>query len=202
MTSISVTIPATDRRAFVPVLTIAASTFAVVTTEMLPVGLMAAIASELGTSVGTAGLMISLPAILAAFFAPVVIILAGNIDRRRILAGLLGLLVLANLASALAPSIGLLLAARVTVGLCIGGIWAIAGSLAPRLVPEQSIGPATALIFGGVAAASVLGVPVGTMMGDFLGWRTAFGAMAGFSAAALALNLWALRPHAFPGARR
>ncbi len=168
------------------------STFSVVTTEMLPVGLMTAIAMELETSVGTAGLMLSVPAILAALFAPFVILVAGSIDRRRILAGLLVLLVAANIASALAPSIGWLLAARVVVGFCMGGIWAIAGGLAPRLVPTHSVGTATAIIFGGVAAASVLGVPVGAVIGDIAGWRSAFGAMALFSLFVLVLNLVAL----------
>lgn len=168
------------------------STFSVVTTEMLPVGLMTPIADTLQTSVGTAGLTISVPAILAALFAPIVVLAAGGIDRRRILAGLLLLLTIANLTSAVAPTIGWLLAARVLVGFCMGGIWAIAGGLAPRLVPDRSIGLATAIIFGGVAAASVLGVPIGAVIGDLAGWRMAFGAMAIFSALVLAINLWAL----------
>ncbi len=168
------------------------ATFSVVTTEMLPVGLMTPIAEALGTSVGAAGLTISVPAILAALFAPITVLAAGGIDRRRILAGLLALLTIANLLSAVAPTIGWLLAARVIVGFCMGGIWAIAGGLAPRLVPERSIGLATAIIFGGVSAASVLGVPIGAIIGDFLGWRMAFGAMTVFSALVLALNLWTL----------
>lgn len=171
---------------------VALSTFAVVTTEMLPVGLMTPIAQALQTSIGSAGLMISVPAILAALFSPIVIVAAGGIDRRRILTGLLLLLTVANIASALSSSISSLLAARVIVGFCMGGIWAIAGGLGPRLVPERSIGMATAIIFGGVSAASVLGVPVGALIGDFAGWRWAFGAMAVFSALVLILNLWTL----------
>ncbi|MGG6372464.1 MFS transporter, partial [Stenotrophomonas muris] len=96
------------------------ATFSVVTTEMLPVGLLTPIADSLGASEGTAGLMISLPALLAALFAPMVVVLAGGVDRRRILCGLLGLLLVANIASALAPGIAWLLAARVLVGLCMG----------------------------------------------------------------------------------
>lgn len=165
------------------------ATFSVVTTEMLPVGLLTPIAEDLGASTGTAGLMISLPALLAALFAPLVVIAAGGIDRRRILCALLGLLLVANLASALAPGIGWLLAARVLVGFCMGGIWAIAGGLAARLVPAQRIGLATSIIFGGVAAASVLGVPLGALIGDALGWRSAFVAMALFSAAVMLLHL-------------
>ncbi len=165
------------------------ATFSVVTTEMLPVGLLTPIADSLGASEGTAGLMISLPALLAALFAPLVVVVAGGIDRRRILCGLLGLLLVANIASALAPGIAWLLAARVLVGLCMGGIWAIAGGLAARLVPAQRIGLATSIIFGGVAAASVLGVPLGALIGDALGWRCAFAAMTLFSAAVLLLHV-------------
>lgn len=165
------------------------ATFSVVTTEMLPVGLLTPIAEDLGASTGTAGLMISLPALLAAVFAPLVVIAAGGIDRRRILCALLALLLVANLASALAPGIGWLLAARVLVGFCMGGIWAIAGGLAARLVPAHRTGMATSIIFGGVAAASVLGVPLGALIGDALGWRSAFVAMALFSAAVMLLHL-------------
>ncbi|MGO1164891.1 MFS transporter [Brucella sp. C7-11G] len=168
------------------------TTFTVVTTEMLPVGLLTSIARTLEISVGNAGLIISVPAFLAAFFAPFVIIMGGDIDRRHILAGLLILLTAANIASAIAPSFYLLLAARVAVGFCMGGIWAVAGGLAPRLVPTQSIGTATAIIFGGVAAASVMGVPVGALIGDAAGWRWAFGVMAGFSAIVLGLSLFVL----------
>lgn len=166
------------------------ATFSVVTTEMLPVGLLTPVAEDLGASTGTAGLMISLPALLAAVFAPLVVIAAGGIDRRRILCALLGLLLVANLASALAPGIGWLLAARVLVGFCMGGIWAIAGGLAARLVPAQRIGLATSIIFGGVAAASVLGVPLGVLIEDAWGWRSAFIAMALFSAAVMLLHVW------------
>ncbi|WP_353175682.1 MFS transporter [Delftia acidovorans] len=177
------------RRPWLAVSAVGLATFSVVTTEMLPVGLLTSIAGSLGTSMGRAGLMISLPALLAALFAPLVVMAAGGMDRRRILCGLLALLVLANLASALAPSLIWLLAARVLVGFCMGGIWAIAGGLAARLVPQASMGLATSIIFGGVAAASVLGVPLGALIGDFAGWRWAFGGMAGFSALVLALHV-------------
>lgn len=170
------------------VIAVGLATFSVVTTEMLPVGLLTSIAGTLETSTGTAGLMISLPALLAAFFAPLVLIAAGNLDRRKILCGLLALLVVANIASALAPSMAWMLASRVLVGFCMGGIWAIAGGLAARLAPVQSIGLATSIIFGGVAAASVLGVPLGALIGDFAGWRWAFGSMAILSALVLVIH--------------
>lgn len=96
---------------------------------------------------------------------------------------------MANIASALAPNLTLMLVARILVGFCMGGIWAIAGGLASRLVPENTISLATSIIFGGVAAASVLGVPLGTFIGDIFGWRWAFGIMAIFSTLVLVFHL-------------
>lgn len=188
-TSSSIPMNRAAQHLWLAVAAVGLATFSVVTTEMLPVGLLNPIADTLHTSTGTAGLMISLPALLAALFAPLVVIVSGGIDRRRILCGLLTLLVIANIASALAPNIGWMLAARVLVGFCMGGIWAIAGGLAARLVPEHAIGLATSIIFGGVAAASVLGVPFGALLGDIVGWRWAFGGMAMFSGLVLMLHL-------------
>lgn len=177
------------RHPWLAVSAVGLSTFAVVTTEMLPVGLLTPIADALGISAGDAGWLISLPALLAAVSAPLLVIAAGTLDRRLILRALLALLVVANLASALAPGIGSMLAARALVGLCMGGVWAIAGGLAARLVAAHRVGLATSIIFGGVAAASVLGVPLGTMIGEALGWRAVFFAMSAFSALVLLLHL-------------
>ncbi|MEQ9917566.1 MFS transporter [Pectobacterium aroidearum] len=188
-TSSSISMKGPAQHLWLAVVAVGLATFSVVTTEMLPVGLLNPIADTLNTSTGTAGLMISLPALLAALFAPLVVIVSGGTDRRRILCGLLTLLVIANIASALAQNIGWMLAARMLVGFCMGGIWAIAGGLATRLVPEHAIGLATSIIFGGVAAASVLGVPFGALIGDVVGWRWAFGGMAIFSGLVLMLHL-------------
>ncbi|MFE0047431.1 MFS transporter [Streptomyces albireticuli] len=175
------------------VVAVAAGTFSVVTTEMLPVGLLTPIGEDLGVSAGTAGLTMTVPGLVAAVAAPVVTRLAGRLDRRWVLVGLMGLLTAANLLSAAATGIGVLVALRVLVGVCIGGVWAIAAGLAVRLVPERQVGPATSLIFSGIAVASVLGVPAGTMAGAAGGWRTAFLAM-GAVALAVTAALAALLP--------
>lgn len=170
-------------RAWLGIAAVGLATFSVVTTEMLPVGLLLPITRDLGVSVGEGGFMLFVPAVLAALFAPLVVIGAKGADRRWLLCGLLAVLMGANLASALAPSMPWFLGARVLVGFCIGGIWAIAGGLAGRIVPPEAVGRATAIIFGGVAVASVLGVPLGALIGEWAGWRAAFGAMAALSAA-------------------
>ncbi|MGW1373384.1 MFS transporter [Streptomyces sp. NPDC002446] len=171
---------------------LAAATFTVVTSEMLPVGLLTPIGRELHVSDGTAGLTLTVTGLVAAVAAPVLTLLAGRRDRRVVLAALMGTLAAANLLAAYAPNAGVLLAARVLVGLGMGGVWAIAAGLAVRLVPGRRVAWATSLIFSGVAAASVLGVPAGTFLGELGGWRTAFVAMAvvcGAVAVALALLL-------------
>ncbi len=167
------------------------STFTVVTAEMLPVGLLTPIVSTLNASIGRAGLLISLPALFAALFAPLVVLGARRTDRRSLLVGFL-LLIAANLLAAAATSLALLFAARILLGFCIGGIWAIAGGLAERLVPPASVGLALSVIFGGVAAASVFGVPLGVFLGEALGWRMAFLAVAVLAALALLLLLCVL----------
>ncbi|MBP6115411.1 MAG: MFS transporter [Neisseriaceae bacterium] len=185
--------PMPIRNQWSAVAAITLATFIVITTEMLPIGLLSPIAQTFAASIGTTGLSVSLPAILGGLFAPIVLLLAGRLDRQRLLSGLLLLLTIANLASAWAPNLPLLLAARVLVGFAIGGIWSIAGGVATRLVVPDKVGLATAIIVGGVAAASVFGVPIGTSIGDALGWRQAFMVMA-----ALSLVVWLLNQRLVP----
>ncbi|MET9758025.1 MFS transporter [Streptomyces sp. NPDC006372] len=179
------------------VLALAAATFSVVTTEMLPVGLLTSLGTGLHVSAGTAGLAVTLPGLVAAASAPLLPVAVRRADRRTVLCALLLLLAAANLLSALAPHITVLLLARALVGVCIGGVWAIAAGLGTRLMPPDRAGRATALIFSGIAVASVLGVPAGTFLGSLAGWRWAFAALAGLAVAvtgALALALPPLPP--------
>ncbi|MEV7424287.1 MFS transporter [Streptomyces sp. NPDC091212] len=183
-----------ERGALAPaVLALAAATFTVVTTEMLPVGLLTALGDGLRLSDGTAGLTVTLPGVVAALAALVLPVAVRGADRRSVLGALLALLAGANLLAALAPTFGLLLAARSLVGVCIGGVWAVAAGLGVRLVRGEQAGRATAVIFSGIALASVLGVPAGTLMGALAGWRWAFAALAGLALAVAAL-LAALLP--------
>ncbi|MFG3113234.1 MFS transporter [Streptomyces sp. NPDC048197] len=172
---------------------LAAATFTVVTSEMLPVGLLSPIGRELRVSDGTAGLTLTVTGLVAAVAAPVLTLLVGRRDRRAVLAALMATLTAANLLAAYAPNIGVLLVARVLVGLGMGGVWAIAAGLAVRLVPAHRVAAATSLVFSGVAAASVLGVPAGTSLGELGGWRAAFVGMAAVCAV-VALALVVLLP--------
>ncbi|QDY80890.1 MFS transporter [Streptomyces qinzhouensis] len=179
------------------VLAVAAATFTVVTSEMLPVGLLSPMSGDLGVSEGTAGLAVTLPGVVAAVGAPLLPAVAGRADRRSVLTGLLLLLALANAVAAFAPGFGVLLAARIAVGLAIGGVWAIAAGLAHRLVPPPAAGRATAVVFSGIALASVLGIPAGALIGDLTRWEWGFAAVAALAlavAGALRLLLPPLPP--------
>lgn len=181
----------TGARPWWAVVAVMAGIFLLVTAEQLPIGLLSQVAGELGVTPGMAGLMVTVPGVVAAFAAPLLPIAVGRLDRRALLAGLMGLMTLASLGSALAGSFVTLLAARMLVGVCIGGFWAIAGGLAPRLVDEASVPRAMTVIFGGVAAAAVLGVPLGTWLGEFSHWRVALGSLGGLSLlTAIALWCW------------
>ncbi|GAA3105749.1 MFS transporter [Streptomyces rectiviolaceus] len=151
--------------------------FSIVTTEILPIGLLTPIGDTFGISDGTAGLMMTLPGILAAVAAPTVTVTTGRVDRRHMLCALMLVLALANFLAAVAPGYWLMMISRVLVGLVIGAFWSIGAGLAARLVPEAQAGRATAVIFSAVPLGSVLGVPAGTLLGQLVGWRTAFVAM-------------------------
>ncbi|MFG3493177.1 MFS transporter [Streptomyces sp. NPDC094447] len=172
--------------------------FTVMTAELLPVGLLTPAAADLAVSEGSAALTVTVPGLVAALAAPLVTARAAGADRRTLLVGLLLLAAAANLVSALAGHLATVLAARVLLGIAIGGFWALAGGLAPRLVPAGAVGRATAVVFGGVSAASVLGVPAGTLLTERAGWRWAFAAT-GLLALLAAAALRALLPR-LPGA--
>ncbi|MGM0544171.1 MAG: MFS transporter [Pseudomonadota bacterium] len=165
--------------------------FLLVTAEQLPIGLLSQVASSMGVTPGMAGLMVTVPGVVAAFSAPLLPVAVGRLDRRVMLTLLMAVMVVGSVLTALASSFVLLLASRVLVGVSIGGFWAVAGSIAPRLVPAGQVSKAMTIIFGGVAAASVLGVPLGTLLGDFSNWRVAFATLGGLSLlTAAALWVW------------
>ncbi|MFC4909763.1 MFS transporter [Actinomadura gamaensis] len=178
--------PRTRTPGWPAVLAVTAGIFTIVTTEILPVGLLTSIGSDFTVSDGTAGLMMTMPGYLAAVSAPALTVATARLDRRLMLGACMLLLALANVLAASAPAFWAMLLSRVLVGVVIGGFWSVAAGLAERLVAPPRVPRATAVIFSSVPLGSVFGVPLGTLVGDAAGWRTSFAVMAALSLAVLA----------------
>ena len=160
-----------------------------VTSEFLPIGLLPSIARDLGTSDGTAGLMVTIPGLVAAISAPALVVSSGTLDRRYLLWVLTTLLVLSNIIVACAGSLPIMLLGRLLLGISVGGFWGFGAALAGRLVAPRSGGRAVTIVFAGISIGTVLGMPAGTLLGHAIGWRLAFIAASGLSAAALAAQV-------------
>lgn len=160
------------------VLSVALGAFVMVTSEFLPIGLLTHIAAGVQISAGTAGLMVTIPGLVAAVVAPVTAVAAGRLDRRLVVMGLIALLLVSNTISALAPNFAVMIVGRVLFGVCLGGFWTIAVTLGARLVPKAYMSQATTVILAGVSIATVLGVPAGAFVANLAGWRASFGAVA------------------------
>ncbi|WP_419993622.1 MFS transporter [Streptomyces boninensis] len=165
---------------------VAVGTFAVVTSELVAVGLLRPVSDAMAVSAGTAGLAMTATGVVAAVAAPLLMIAGGRLNRKTALLAMAALLALASAVQAAAPDFAVLMAGRVLVGLALGGFFAVAAGLGSRLAPPGQVGKATAVIFSGVAAAAVLGVPLTTLLAEGLGWRSAFIALAALSLAVLA----------------
>ncbi|MFL6120570.1 MFS transporter [Actinophytocola sp.] len=151
--------------------------FAIGTSGNLPIGLLTSIGATYHISDGTAGLMMTVPGFLAAISAPTLTVATRTLDRRLMLCVLMIVLAGANFLAAVAPYYWLMVISRILVGFVIGAFWSIGSGLSSRLVPPARVARATSVIFSAVPLSSVLGVPVGTFIGDQLGWPAAFAAM-------------------------
>jgi predicted MFS family arabinose efflux permease len=167
------------------VLSIALGSFAFVTTEYMPVGVLPSIARDLGVTPGTAGWMTTTPGIIAAFSAPLLLLAAGRVNRRMILLLLSVALIASNAVSALATNFATMLAGRALLGVCLGGFWTVALGVSGQIVAEKDSAKASATIFMGITLATVVGVPLGTFIADMSSWRVSFIATAALASVAL-----------------
>lgn len=153
---------------------LALSAFAIGTTEFVIVGLIPTIAANLGVSVPSAGLLVSLYAFGVAVGAPVLTALTGRVPRKPLLLGLMALFTIGNLVAWMAPGYEALVAARVLTGLAHGVFFSIGSTIATGLVPKEKAASAIALMFSGLTVALVTGVPLGTFIGQTFGWQATF----------------------------
>ncbi|WP_411078737.1 MFS transporter [Streptomyces sp. cmx-18-6] len=155
-------------------LALAVSAFGIGTTEFVMMGLLPNVADDLGTSVPTAGYLVSAYAIGVVLGAPLLTGLGSRIPRKKMLLLLMALFTIGNLASALAPDFGWLLAGRFLAGLPHGAFFGVGAVVAARLVAEGRQARAVATMFLGLTVANIVGVPAATLLGQHLGWRATF----------------------------
>ncbi|WP_181774513.1 MFS transporter [Amycolatopsis pittospori] len=168
-------------RGWAGVAAITASLFVFLTTELMPVGLLTPVSSSLGISVGVAGLMVTLYGVSAGLGVPFIVAWTRRINRRVLLSTMLGILAVGNLITALAPSYPLVLATRLVMGFANGAFWAIGVGMAMRLVPERHANRAAAVVMSGISIATVLGMPLGTVLESLTSWQTTFLIWSGLS---------------------
>lgn len=161
------------------------SAFAIGTTEFVLVGLVPTIAQQLNVSLPSAGLLISMYALGVAIGAPVLTALTRKMPRKRLLTALMGLFTLGNLAAWLAPDYETLVLARLLTGLAHGVFFSVGSTIATSLVPKEKAATAIAIMFGGLTVALVTGVPLGTFIGQHVGWRETFLAVSALGVIAL-----------------
>lgn len=150
------------------------SAFAIGTTEFVIVGLVPTIATDLGVSLPSAGLLVSLYAVGVAIGAPILTALTGRWNRKIVLMSLMGLFVIGNLLAWQAPSYETLILARILTGLAHGVFFSIGSMIATSLVSKEKEASAIAIMFAGLTVALVTGVPLGTWIGQHFGWRATF----------------------------
>jgi DHA1 family purine ribonucleoside efflux pump-like MFS transporter len=174
------------------VISLAFGSFALVSSELLPMGLLTPLARDIGVTEGVAGQVVTLTAIFAGLAAPTVALIIGRLDRKPITLALCALVIISNIAAALAWNYWVLLGARVVLGAALGGFFALVGATIVRLVSMQGFGKGMAVVFMGISAATIAGPPLGALIAEAFGWRTAFLAAAGSGLVALLLQAFSL----------
>ncbi|WP_158253716.1 MFS transporter [Chromobacterium alticapitis] len=159
-------------------LTLAAAAFAIGTAEFVIMGLLPLIAADLRIDLPRAGHLVSGYALGVVAGGPLLAKLIARQEEKRALSGLMLIFIAGNLACLLAPSLWLLLLARVLTALSHASLIGAAAVMAARLAPPGMAGRAMALMFSGMTLANVLGVPAGAWLGQWAGWRATFAAVA------------------------
>ncbi|MCZ4122952.1 MFS transporter [Streptomyces sp. H39-S7] len=160
-------------------LALALGAFGIGTTEFVIMGLLPEVAADYGVSIPTAGFLVTGYALGVVLGAPLMTVLGTRISRKRMLMLLMGLFIAGNVISAVAPVFGVMLAGRIVASLAHGAFFGIGAVVAAGLVAPAKKAGAIAMMFTGLTVANLVGVPLGTLVGQNFGWRTTFFVVAG-----------------------
>ena len=181
-----------DSTTWFAVISMAVTSFALVSAEFLPAGLLTPMARDLGVSEGTAGQVVTATASVGAVTALLSNVLIGKLNRKTVLVGLSALAIGSNLLAALAADFWLLLLGRAGLGIALSGFWALSVSVVARLVGTNATGRGMAIVTLGVSLATIAAPSMGALISDWLGWRVATAMTAGLAAIAMLLQILSL----------
>ncbi|WP_351230578.1 MFS transporter [Streptomyces sp. NPDC002133] len=167
-------------------LALAIGAFGIGTTEFVIMGLLPEVADDFQVSIPAAGFLVTGYALGVVLGAPVMTVLGTKVSRKRMLMLLMGLFIAGNVLSAVAPAFGVMLAGRVVASLAHGAFFGIGSVVAADLVAPEKKAGAIAMMFTGLTVANVVGVPLGTFIGQSVGWRATFFIVAGLGVLGLA----------------
>ncbi len=174
------------------VLSMAAASFALVSAEFLPAGLLTPMARDLGISEGTAGQVVTATASVGAVTALLSNVLIGRLNRKTVLVGLSALAIGSNILAAVATDFWLLLLGRAGLGIALSAFWALSVAVVARLVGTNATGRGMAIVTLGVSLATIAAPSMGAIISDWIGWRSAMAMTAGLSAIAMLMQFLSL----------
>jgi len=174
------------------VLSMAATSFALVSAEFLPAGLLTPMARDLGITEGTAGQVVTATASVGAVTALLSNVLIGKLNRKTVLVGLSALAIGSNILASVAADFWLLLVGRAGLGIALSGFWALSVAVVARLVGANSTGRGMAIVTLGVSLATIAAPSMGALISDWVGWRIAMSMTAGLAVIAMLLQIFSL----------
>lgn len=170
----------------------AATSFALVSAEFLPAGLLTPMARDLGISEGAAGQVVTATASVGAVMALLSNVLIGKLNRKLVLMGLMALAILSNLLAAVGTEFWQILIGRAGLGIALSGFWALSFAVVARLVGNSATGRGMSIVTLGVSLATIAAPSMGALISDWLGWRSAMAMTAGLALLAMVMQWLAL----------
>ena len=163
---------------WLPVISLTLSAFVFNTSEFMPIGLLTDIAGDFNITEAHAGMLISFYAWMVALLSLPLMLLVCRMEMRRLLLSIVALFIISHVCSALSATYWQLLLSRIGVACAHSVFWSIATPMAVRTVPDDKRSVAIGIVSTGTSVAMVVGLPLGRVIGMYVGWRITFACIA------------------------